>query len=70
MTPLMIYHLGVVLALVAVPAAAWAHWTIVSQLTAPAPGRTFDLRLHYEVLAGQANPDKAQATGEVAAWQR
>ena len=55
----MLSRLGILLALVAVPAAAWAHWTIVSELTAPAPGRTFDLRLHYEILAGQANPDEA-----------
>lgn len=35
---------------------AAAHWTIASTLTA-AHG-TFQLTLHYEVLAGQPNPDE------------
>ena len=47
------------LALISVPRIAWGHWSIVSQLSAREPGRTFDLRLHYEILAGQANPDEA-----------
>lgn len=38
---------------------AWAHWSITSRLMVPEPGRTFQLRLHYEILAGQANPDEA-----------
>lgn len=38
---------------------AWAHWTIASQISMPESGRTFELRLHYQLLAGQANPDEA-----------
>ncbi len=37
---------------------ARAHWTIASTLTSEEPGRTFTLRLHYELLAGQSNPDE------------
>ncbi|MGH7318740.1 MAG: hypothetical protein ACRELA_03810 [Candidatus Rokuibacteriota bacterium] len=37
---------------------AWAHWTIASTLTSEEPGRAFTLRLHYELLAGQSNPDE------------
>lgn len=49
----------VLLTLVALPGVAWGHWSIASQLTAAEPGRSFHLRLHYEILAGQANPDEA-----------
>lgn len=49
----------VLLALVALPGVASAHWSIVSELTATEPGRAFQLRLHYEILAGQGNPDEA-----------
>lgn len=58
-TPKRLRMVGTFLALIAAPGVAVGHWTIVSQLTATEPGRTFDLRLHYELLAGQANPDEA-----------
>jgi hypothetical protein len=35
-----------------------AHWTIASTLSGADGGRTFSLTLHYEVLAGQPNPDE------------
>jgi hypothetical protein len=58
-TPKRLGIAGAFLALLAAAGVALGHWTIVSQLTAPEPGRTFGLRLHYELLAGQANPDEA-----------
>jgi hypothetical protein len=50
---------AIVLVLLAWPGAASGHWSIVSRLTAGDAGRTFDLTLHYELLAGQPNPDEA-----------
>jgi hypothetical protein len=35
-----------------------AHWTIASTLSGTDAARTFSLVLHYEVLAGQPNPDE------------
>lgn len=49
---------AVILALLATPAPASGHWSIVSELTAAEPGRAFQLRLHYEIMAGQPNPDE------------
>lgn len=49
----------VLLAMVALPGVASAHWSIVSELTVREPGGSFQLRLHYEILAGQSNPDEA-----------
>jgi hypothetical protein len=50
--------LAVALLVVAGAREAAAHWTIASTLGGADAARTFSLVLHYEVLAGQPNPDE------------
>jgi hypothetical protein len=49
---------GALLLLAVLPGIARGHWTIVSRLVPLDPARAWELSLHYQILAGQPNPDE------------